>query len=60
MKQELKMRRGSRPRITDEAKDKAVRLYLEDKMTVAEIAKECGFSVPSLYRILKERSDNGS
>lgn len=47
--------KGRRPRITEEQKQKAVELYTGDAMTVGEIAASCGFSVPSLYRILREK-----
>ena len=47
--------RGRKPRITEQTKEKAVKLYQEDTLTVQQIADQCGFSVPSLYRILREK-----
>lgn len=48
--------RGRRPRVTEEMKDKAISLYLHSDLTVGEVAKECGFSVTTLYRIINERT----
>lgn len=47
-----------RPRINQEIRNKALELYDNDNMTCKDIAKVCGISTRSLYRILdEERAD---
>lgn len=48
-------RRGRPSRITEKTKEKAVELYQADLLNVDEIAKVCGFSLPTLYKILREK-----
>lgn len=45
-----------RPPINDTTKNLVLRLYDEDGMTCAEIAKACNISRSSLFRIVQERS----
>ena len=49
-------RLGRRP-IADEGKDKAVRLYNAEELTVNEICRVCGISRTSLFRFLRERRE---
>lgn len=51
-----------RPRISIETKNLVVTLYNEDKLSCAEIARSCGISKASVFRIIRERRqklDNG-
>lgn len=47
--------RGGRPRIKDDIKQLAIKLYDEDHMTCKQIAKMCQISEASLYKLLRER-----
>jgi len=46
---------AGRPAINENTKDKVVLLY-NDSVPVKKICEECGISISSLYRILRERT----
>lgn len=46
------MTKMGRPRISEEIMDRVATLYYEDKLTCNQIAKQCGISKASLYRIM--------
>ena len=48
---------AGRPKITEKVKDKAVQLYNEG-VPIAKICKDCKISQASLYRIIRERSND--
>ena len=48
-------KKTGRPSISTETKDLVWKLYNEDEMTCAEIAKTCNIGVSSLYNIINER-----
>lgn len=52
---ELPKRRAGRKPIKPETKDRIVRLYVADELTVSEICRVCGVSKSSVFRILRER-----
>lgn len=47
-----------RPPINDKTKALVVRLYVEDEMSCADIAKACNISARSVFRIINERQVN--
>lgn len=47
--------RGGRPQINEETKKLVARLYDEDEMTCAQIARACNIGEASVFRIMKER-----
>lgn len=49
---------GGRPRTKQEIIDKAAKLYATHAYSIKEICDMCGISTATLYRYLKERSDN--
>lgn len=51
---ELKRRAGRRP-IKQEVKERVVKLYAANELTIDEICKVCEVSKSSVFRILRER-----
>ena len=51
-------RKGGRPGITDKQKDKVVQLY-KNNMPISMIVSNVGVSRSSVYKILKERTEDG-
>lgn len=49
---------GGRPRAKKEVIDKAAKLYATHAYSIKEICDICGISTATLYRYLKERSDD--
>ena len=55
-KMEIRKRKSTgRPPIGEATKSLVIRLYNEDKMTCADIAKACNISRSSLFNIINER-----
>ena len=51
-------RKGGRPGITDTQKDKVVQMY-RNNMPIGVIISSVGVSRSSVYKILKERTEDG-
>lgn len=51
-------RKGGRPGITDAQKDKVVQMY-RNNMPIGMIISSVGVSRSSVYKILKERTEDG-
>lgn len=51
---ELKRRAGRRP-IKQEVKERVVKLYAANELTIDEICRACEVSKSSVFRILRER-----
>lgn len=52
---DLTGRKAGRKPIKGEVKDRVVKLYAADELTVDEICRVCGVSKSSVFRILRER-----
>lgn len=54
MTEAMRRKPGRKP-IKQEVKERVVRLYAADELTVDEICRVCGVSKSSVFRILRER-----
>lgn len=60
MEERKRKKKTGRPCISDETKNLVVRLYNEDEMSCAEIAKACNISTRSVFRIMNERTEKAN
>jgi len=47
-------KRAGRKRIKEEVRERVIRLYNADELTIDEIVRVCGVSKSSVFRILRE------
>lgn len=52
-----KKRGPARAPVKDDARNRAVQMYLESDLSIRQIAMQCGMSESTLYRELRERGD---